>query len=124
MGLMPLCSHIESTSNLKLKPIQYPIFQKLADIGFRLSVQLYRQSCLNVGCWNVYSLVEAEGPVTNRINQRGVSVDCKINFLVGELRRFEMSITGISETKWFGQGVYESGWVCNGSLRPTSTWGK
>ena len=26
---------------------------------------------------------------------------------MGELRRFNMSITGISKTKWFGQGVYE-----------------
>ena len=59
----------------------------------------HRQSHLNVGCWNVRSLVEAEGPVTTALTRRGVSVDRKINFLVGELRRFEMSITGVSETK-------------------------
>ena len=79
----------------------------------------HRQSHLNVGCWNVRSLVEAEGPVTTASTRRGVSVDRKINFLVGELRRFEMSITGVSETKWFGQGVYEvDGFVMVHSGRP------
>ena len=45
-------------------------------------------------------LVEAKGPVKTASTRRGSSVDCKINFLLGELRQFEMSITGISETKW------------------------
>ena len=39
--------------------------------------------------------------------RRGVQVDRKVNLLVEELRRFEIRITGISETKWFGQDVYE-----------------
>jgi len=33
-------------------------------------------------------------------------VDRKVKFLVHELRRFTMSMVGISETKWFGQAVY------------------
>ena len=33
------------------------------------------QSHLNVGCWNVRSLVEAEEPVTTASTRRGVSVD-------------------------------------------------
>ena len=79
----------------------------------------HRRSCLNVGCWNVHYLVEAEGPVTTASTRRGVSVDHKINFLVKELRRFEMSITGVSETKWFGQGVYDvDGFVMVHSGRP------
>ena len=61
-----------------------------------------RQSHLNVGCWNVHSLVEAEGLVTTASIRRGVSVDHKINFLAGELRR----------------------WVCNDSLRLACAWGK
>ena len=65
------------------------------------------------------SLVEAEGPVTTASIRRGVSVDRKINFLVEELRRFEMSITGVSETKWFGQGVYDvDGFLMVHSGRP------
>ena len=55
----------------------------------------HRRSCLNVGCWNVHYLVEAEGPVTTASTRRGVSVDRKINFLVEELHCFEMSITGV-----------------------------
>jgi len=33
-------------------------------------------------------------------------VDHKVEFLVRELRRFKMSMVGISETQWFGQAVY------------------
>ena len=33
-------------------------------------------------------------------------VDCKVEFLVCELKRFKMSMVRISETKWFGQAVY------------------
>ena len=65
------------------------------------------------------SLVEAEGPVITASTRRGVSVDRKINFLVEVLHRFEMSITGVSETKWFGQGVYDvDGLVMVHSGRP------
>ena len=38
---------------------------------------------------------------------RPVSVDKKIKFLVQELRCFHMGIVCISETKWFGDDVYE-----------------
>ena len=55
----------------------------------------------------MYSLVEVEGPLTTASNKRGVSVDCKINFLDEELHWLEMSITYVSKIKWFGQGFYE-----------------
>ena len=42
-----------------------------------------------------------------------------MNLLVGELCHFDMSVTGIRETKWFGQGVYEvDGFVLVYSGRP------
>ena len=41
------------------------------------------------------------------INQTGVSIDHKINFLIVKLLWFEMSITGISKNNWLGQGVYK-----------------
>ena len=41
----------------------------------------------------------------------GIQVDRKINLLVEELCQFEMSITGIKEMKWFGQDVYENGFL-------------
>ena len=53
------------------------------------------------------SLVEAEGSVATASVRREVRVDWKIHFLVKELCCFNMSITGVSETKWFGQEVYE-----------------
>ena len=53
------------------------------------------------------SHVDAEGSVATASVRREVQVDRKINFLVKELHRFNMSITGVSETKWFGQGVCE-----------------
>ena len=40
----------------------------------------HRQSRLNVGCWNVRFLVEAEEPVTTALIRREMSVDRKIKF--------------------------------------------
>lgn len=64
---------------------------------------------LQVGCWNVRILVEADGDICTGMSRPGgrkLVVDRKVEFLVRELRRFKMSIVGISETKWFGQAVY------------------
>ena len=67
----------------------------------------HHQSWLNIGCWNMGSLVEAEGSVATVSVRGGVQVDRKMNFVVDELCHFDMSITGIIESKWFGQGVYD-----------------
>ena len=81
-----------------------------------------RCSWFNVGCWNMRSLVEAEGSVATASVRREVQVDRKINFLVKELRHFNMSIAEVSETKWFGQGVYKvDGFVMVHSGRPLLT---
>ena len=55
------------------------------------------------------TLVEAEGIATNvvRPSSRRVAVDHKSTLMVQELKRFNMNITGISETKWFGKAIYE-----------------
>ena len=55
------------------------------------------------------TLVEAEGSIATSVvrpGSRGVTVDRKATLMVQELKRFRMDITGISETKWFGQAVY------------------
>ena len=76
-------------------------------------------SWLNVGSWNLCLLVESEGSVATVSTRRGVHIDRKVNLLVEELHRFEISITGISEMKWFGQDVYEvDGFVLVHSGRP------
>ena len=58
------------------------------------------------GCWNMQTLVESEGPIETSVARpsgRGVTVD---RLMVQELKKYGMSVTGISETKWFGQAVY------------------
>jgi len=62
--------------------------------------------------------------VATASTRRGVQVDHKVNLLVGVLRRFDISIAGISETKWFGEGVYEvDGFVLVHSGRPMPVGG-
>ena len=53
--------------------------------------------------------MESEGNIATSVvrpGSRGVAVDRKATLMVQELKRFRMNITGISETKWFGQAVY------------------
>jgi len=79
----------------------------------------HHQSWLNIGCQNMRSLVEAEGSVATASVRGGVQVDRKINFLVVELHRFDIRITGISKSKCFGQGMYNvDGFVMIHSGRP------
>ena len=63
---------------------------------------------LNIACWNMRSLVQAEGSVDTAVSRpgRGVAVDRKVDLMVNELKKYSISVTGISETKWFGQEVY------------------
>ena len=53
-------------------------------------------------------LVEADGSVSTAVARstwRGVAVDKKEELMVTELKRFGTNVTGISESKWFGQEV-------------------
>ena len=43
----------------------------------------------------------------SRQSGRGVTVDRKAMLMVKQLQKFKMSVTGISETKWFGSAVYD-----------------
>ena len=64
---------------------------------------------LQVGCWNVRTLVEADGDICTGVSRPGgrrLVVDRKVEFLVRELKRCKVNMVGISETKWFGQAVY------------------
>ena len=61
-----------------------------------------RRSKISIGCWNMRTLVEAEGSIETsvvRSSTRGVAVDRKATLMVQELKKYRMSITGISETK-------------------------
>ena len=64
-----------------------------------------RPKRLNVGCWNMRTLVESDGSIATGLSRqggRGVTVDRKAMLMVKQLQKFKMSVTGISETKWFG----------------------
>ena len=71
---------------------------------------MYRK-CLNnltICSWNVRSLTEISGDI--RISRRNgppsnSTVDRKLDLLVGELKRYRVSVAGIQETKWFGSDV-------------------
>ena len=74
-----------------------------------MAVKDLQRSRLNIGCWNMRTLVEAEGSIAaslSRPRSRGVVVDRKATLMVQELKKFRMNITGISETMWSGQDVY------------------
>ena len=76
------------------------------------------RNCLVVGTWNVRTLVECSGDErvcrkrpkvgtrhSNHSDNHG-KVDRKLDLLVGELRRYGVSIAGIQESKWFGSDVW------------------
>ena len=75
----------------------------------KMAYQHQWHSRLNVGCWNMRTLVEAEGNIATslaRPGSRGVTVDRKVTLMVQELKKYGMNLTGISESKWFCQNVY------------------
>ena len=51
--------------------------------------------------------MESEADIATRSGSRGVAVDCKAMLMVDQLRKHRVNITGISETEWFGQNVYD-----------------
>ena len=68
-----------------------------------------------VAIWNVHSLVESSGDKrTCRKHPSGSNagprtIDCKLDLLIGELRRYKTPAAGIQETKWFGGDVWSEG---------------
>ena len=77
---------------------------------------------ISVGCWNMRTLVEAEGRVETSVvrkSGRSVVVDRKAALMVHELKKYGVSIAGINETKWFGKDLYDvEGYMILHSGRP------
>ena len=75
-----------------------------------------------VGCWNMWTLVEAEGPVETsvvRSGMRGVTVDRKAALMVRELKKYSVQLAGICESRWFGKAIYQvDGYTILHSGRP------
>ena len=62
-----------------------------------------------VRCWNMRTLVEAEGPIETSVVRpggRGVTV---ATLMVREFKKYGVQLAGtcISETKWFGEAIYQ-----------------
>ena len=76
-----------------------------------------RRSDLVVGSWNVRTLVECLGDVRvcrkhQVLGERLEVVDKKLDLLVGELRRYGMSVVGVQESRWFGKDVWPAAGGC------------
>ena len=74
------------------------------------------------------SLLQSEGSIETAVSRpgaRGVAVDRKADLMIQELRKYHISITGISETKWFGEDVYNiDGYTMLHSGRPRPEQGE
>ena len=69
-----------------------------------------RRSDLVVGSWNDLTLVECLGNVCvcrkhQVLGERLAVVDRKLDLLVGELKRYWVSVVGVQESRWFGTVV-------------------
>ena len=62
-----------------------------------------------MGTWNVRSMVDTEGliEVASRWGQRGK--DRKVDLIEMKLKRYDVKVAALQETKWFGRGVYQVG---------------
>ena len=69
----------------------------------------WRMGTWQMGTWNVRSMVDTEGPieVASRCGQRGE--DRKVDLIEMELKRYDMKVAALQETKWFGSEVYQVG---------------
>ena len=63
------------------------------------------RSQLSIGCWNMRTILEAEGPIEFKPGNRGVAVDRKVSLMIQELKKYSVNLTAISETKWFGKAI-------------------
>ena len=68
---------------------------------------------LVVGSWNVRTLVECFGDVRvcqkrQVIEERSEVINRKLDFLVGELKRYGVSVAGVQESRWFGRDVWSA----------------
>ena len=65
-----------------------------------------KPSSWHLGSWNVCSMVDTEGPVEIASSRGDRGEDKKVDLMVREMRRFNVKVTALQETKWFGSEVY------------------
>ena len=70
------------------------------------------QENINFATWNVRSLLENSGDARifrsrpQGASQNPPTVDRKLDLLMRELTRYNISVAGIHETKWFGSDIW------------------
>ena len=76
------------------------------------------------GSWNVRSLLDNEGPI--EIARQGpechqLAEDRRIDLVIRELNRYNITIAALQETKWFGKATYRvgEGFIVLTAGRPT-----
>ena len=80
--------------------------QNKAHRAFRRKLSTWR-----IGTWNVRSMVDTEGPIeiaSQRADgQRGESK--KVDQIVEEMKRYNVKVAALQETKWLGNEMYQVG---------------
>ena len=72
--------------------------------------RLKRSPAWYLGPWNIRSLVDCEGPVeTARQRTANESDNKRIDLVIRELKRCQVVVAGLQETKWFGNAMYKVG---------------
>ena len=65
-----------------------------------------KPSSWHLGSWNVRSMVDIEGPVEIASSRGDREEDRKVDLIMREMRRYNVKVTALQETKWFGSEVY------------------
>ena len=65
-----------------------------------------KHSSWHLGSWNVRSMVDTEGPVEIASSGEDRGEDRKVDLMVRVMRRYNVKVTALQETKRFGSEVY------------------
>ena len=65
-----------------------------------------KPSSWHLGAWNVRSMVDTEGLVEIASSRGDREEDWKVDLIVREMMRYNVKVTALQETKWFGSEVY------------------
>ena len=128
MGSSPECCSIASLgSSLACAPAEKLRNSQELQIAHRTKVKKHQQSVWFFATWNVRSLVDIEGSVetARQSTETHQAEDRRIDQVIRELKRYQVSVAALQETKWFGNAVYHvDDCVVLAAGRPTPSAGQ